>query len=143
MLFTPANEMMERQKKIMVDGQLGHQLRRDFLHDLSDADFGYGDPDILLAHPPAHWHLYARHPIYAAQMSGRWQELAREVLAEKFAVADADTRPGGYADLQRMADEPPPMVGYREDGQPLFYRYAYNLLYARRGPESRGPRCWP
>jgi hypothetical protein len=114
------------------------KLMAELISDLSDADFGYGDPDIPLVHPPAHWHLYARHPIYAAQMSGRWQELAREVLAEKFAVADADTRPGGYADLQRMADEPPPMVGYREDGQPLFYRYAYNLLY---GPPGSG-KSW-
>lgn len=48
MLFTPANEMMERQKKIhggRVMKEIPPKLMDEVISNLSDADSGYGNPE--------------------------------------------------------------------------------------------------
>jgi AAA domain len=89
-----------------------------------------------IAHPPAHWHPRVKYHIYAPQLSGRWQELARDVFAKGLPKREQSGRAYGFADLlSDEGDDREPMVGRRVDGQPLFYKYAYNILWGP--PQAR------
>jgi hypothetical protein len=89
-----------------------------------------------VAHPPAHWHPYVKAAIYRPQYVGRCQREARLVFAEHLESERDDERPYGFVSI--FGDQPhhaEPMVGWRSDGQPLFYRYAYNMLWGP--PQAR------
>jgi hypothetical protein len=89
-----------------------------------------------VAHPPAHWHPRVKLAVYAPQLSGPWQSEARLVLGEHFRSEQDTERAYGFTGI--FGDETEgaePMLGVRTDGQPLFYRYAYNMLWGP--PQAR------
>ena len=93
-----------------------------------------GKPPVIP--PPAHWHPKVKRLIYRLQLSGPGHEQARIVFAEHLAQQAEYRSAHDFEDiLSDDEDEALPMVGRRADGQRLFYRYAYNILWGP--PQAR------